>query len=128
MTDARSTGKRRRGGGSRSQRRRDRRNLGKDSGNAAKQAVPDPARQAPPVAGEEHVLDETGHFNVHDAPIDLSHYTVEAWIAFGFFWVLAIDIFREQVTLRTEAGDTRVVSLEKLKDDVARAAGPPADA
>ncbi len=98
MTDARSTGKRRRGGGSRSQRRRDRRKLGKDSGNAAKQAVPDPARQAPPVAGEEHVLDETGHFNVHDAPIDLSHYTVEAWIAFGFFWVLAIDIFYQFFT------------------------------
>jgi TRAP-type transport system small permease protein len=98
MNEARSTGKRRRGGGSRSQRRRDRRNLGKDSGNAAKQAVPDPARQAPPVAGEEHVLDETGHFNVHDAPIDLSHYTVEAWIAFGFFWVLAIDIFYQFFT------------------------------
>jgi cell fate regulator YaaT (PSP1 superfamily) len=34
--------------------------------------------------------------------------------------VLAVDVFRETVTLRTEggAGDTRVVSLEKLKDEV----------
>jgi len=29
--------------------------------------------------------------------------------------VLAVDVFRETVTLRTEGGDTRVVSLEKLK-------------
>jgi len=32
--------------------------------------------------------------------------------------VLAVDIFREQVTLRTEAGDARVVSLEQLKGEV----------
>jgi len=32
--------------------------------------------------------------------------------------VLAVDVFRETVTLRAEAGDTRVVALEKLKDDV----------
>ena len=32
--------------------------------------------------------------------------------------VLAVDVFRETVTLRAESGDTRVVSLEKLKDDV----------
>jgi hypothetical protein len=32
--------------------------------------------------------------------------------------VLAVDIFRETVTLRTEAGDTRVLSLEKLKVEV----------
>jgi len=32
-----------------------------------------------------------------------------------------VDIFRETVTLRAEAaGDTRVVSLEKLKEEVAR--------
>jgi len=36
--------------------------------------------------------------------------------------VLAVDIFRETVTLRAEdvGGDTRVVSLEKLKEEVAR--------
>ncbi len=32
--------------------------------------------------------------------------------------VLAVDIFRETVTLRTDAGDTRVVALEKLKTEV----------
>jgi cell fate regulator YaaT (PSP1 superfamily) len=35
--------------------------------------------------------------------------------------VLAVDLFRETVTLRTEAGETRVVSLEKLKAEVADA-------
>jgi cell fate regulator YaaT (PSP1 superfamily) len=35
--------------------------------------------------------------------------------------VLAVDVFRETVTLRTDEGDTRVVSLEKLKGEVAGA-------
>jgi hypothetical protein len=52
----------------------------------------------PPTAAEEHVLDETGHFNIHDAPIDLSHYSIEAWIAFGVFWLLALDIFYQFFT------------------------------
>jgi TRAP-type C4-dicarboxylate transport system permease small subunit len=52
----------------------------------------------PAGAVEEHVLDETGHFHVHDAPIDLSHYTVEAWIAFAFFWLLATDVFYQFFT------------------------------
>src|ERR1700704_3430359 len=53
----------------------------------------------PPVAPpEEHVLDETGHMHITDAPIDLSHYTFEAWIAFAFFWVLAVDIFYQFFT------------------------------
>lgn len=47
---------------------------------------------------EEHVLDETGHFHATDAPIDLAHYTLEAWIAFGFFWVLAATIFYQFFT------------------------------
>ncbi|HVH08625.1 MAG TPA: regulatory iron-sulfur-containing complex subunit RicT [Gemmatimonadales bacterium] len=38
--------------------------------------------------------------------------------------VLAIDIFRETVTLRLEAGDTRVVALEKLQAEVAALEGP----
>jgi cell fate regulator YaaT (PSP1 superfamily) len=33
--------------------------------------------------------------------------------------VLLVDIFRETVTLRTEGGDTRVLSLETLKTEVA---------
>jgi TRAP-type C4-dicarboxylate transport system permease small subunit len=46
----------------------------------------------------EHVLDETGHFHVEDAAVDLSHYPLEAWIAFGFFWVLALNIFYQFFT------------------------------
>ena len=52
----------------------------------------------PSVIPEEHVLDESGHFHVTDAPIDLSHYTIEAWIAFAFFWVLAATIFYQFFT------------------------------
>ena len=51
-----------------------------------------------PVVADEHVLDESGHFHAHDAPIDLSHYTFEAWIAFGLFWVLAATIFYQFFT------------------------------
>jgi TRAP-type C4-dicarboxylate transport system permease small subunit len=55
---------------------------------------------APPsgVVADEHVVDESGHFHAHDAPVDLSHYTFEAWIAFGFFWVLAATIFYQFFT------------------------------
>lgn len=60
------------------------------------------AEPHPPIApiadGREHVLDESGHFNVHDEPIDLGKYHLEAWIAFGFFWVLAITIFYQFFT------------------------------
>jgi TRAP-type C4-dicarboxylate transport system permease small subunit len=49
-------------------------------------------------AGEEHVLDASGHFHVHDAPIDLGHYAIEAWIAFGFFWLLAANVFYQFFT------------------------------
>ncbi len=43
--------------------------------------------------------------------------------AMGAERVLAVDVFRETVTLRTDAGDTRVVSLEKLKGEVSGADG-----
>jgi TRAP-type C4-dicarboxylate transport system permease small subunit len=49
-------------------------------------------------AEEEHVLDATGHMHVVDAPIDLSHYIFEAWIALAFFWILASDIFYQFFT------------------------------
>jgi len=52
----------------------------------------------PPAAAEEHVLDASGHFNVHDEPIDLSVYSFEAWIAFAFFWVLGVTIFYQFFT------------------------------
>jgi len=41
---------------------------------------------------EQHVLDATGHVHLTDAPIDLSVYSIEAWIAFAFFWVLAFNV------------------------------------
>jgi TRAP-type C4-dicarboxylate transport system permease small subunit len=53
---------------------------------------------APQAEVEEHILDASGHLHVTDAPIDLSHYSIEAWIAFAFFWVLAADIFYQFFT------------------------------
>jgi cell fate regulator YaaT (PSP1 superfamily) len=41
--------------------------------------------------------------------------------AVGAERVLAVDVFRETVTLRTDEGETRVVSLEKLKGEVSGA-------
>ena len=51
-----------------------------------------------PAPEEEHVLDATGHMHVTDAPIDLSRYTLEAWISLGLFWLLALDIFYQFFT------------------------------
>jgi len=51
-----------------------------------------------PGASEEHVLDATGHIHVTDAPIDLSHYSFEAWLSLGIFWILAADIFYQFFT------------------------------
>ena len=50
------------------------------------------------VVADEKVVDESGHFHAHDAPVDLSHYTFEAWIAFAFFWLLAATIFYQFFT------------------------------
>ncbi len=50
------------------------------------------------VNSPEPVLDEDGHFHATDEPIDLSHYPLEAWIAFVIFWVLAADIFYQFFT------------------------------
>ncbi len=47
---------------------------------------------------DEQLLDASGHFHAHDAPIDLKAYSFEAWIAFGFFWLLGADIFYPFVT------------------------------
>ena len=59
----------------------------------------DPHTMTTPAAdGHEHVLDESGHFDVHDEPIDLGKYHLEGWIAFGFFWVLALTVFYQFFT------------------------------
>src|SRR5437763_12188527 len=51
-----------------------------------------------PIVADEQVVDESGHFHARDAPVDLSHYTFEAWIAFVLFWVLAVTIFYQFFT------------------------------
>jgi TRAP-type C4-dicarboxylate transport system permease small subunit len=50
------------------------------------------------VAADEQLVDASGHFHLRDAPVDLSVYSFEAWIAFAFFWVLAADIFYQFFT------------------------------
>jgi TRAP-type transport system small permease protein len=52
----------------------------------------------PGSAPQEHVLDETGHFHVEDKVVDLSHYPFEAWLAFAFFWLLALNVFYQFFT------------------------------
>ncbi len=44
------------------------------------------------------VMDAEGHFHVTDAPIDLSIYRSEDWLAFAFFWALALVIFHQFFT------------------------------
>jgi len=52
------------------------------------------AESKPVLAGgeEDHVLDASGHVHLTDAPIDLSIYSFEAWIAFAFFWLLGFNV------------------------------------
>jgi TRAP-type transport system small permease protein len=47
---------------------------------------------------QDHVLTETGEFDIHDERVDISLYRFEDWIAFGFFWVLALVIFYQFFT------------------------------
>ena len=63
---------------------------------AARDADARPAEGADPPG--EGVLDASGHFHVKDAPIDLRHYSIEAWIAFAFFWLLAANVFYQFFT------------------------------
>jgi len=49
-------------------------------------------------AADDKVLGDDEHFHVTDDPIDLSHYSVEAWAAFAFFWLLALNIFYQFFT------------------------------
>jgi TRAP-type C4-dicarboxylate transport system permease small subunit len=44
------------------------------------------------------VLDAEGHFHAADAPIDLSQYRFEEWLALAFFWLLAGVIFHQFFT------------------------------
>jgi TRAP-type C4-dicarboxylate transport system permease small subunit len=44
------------------------------------------------------ILDEEGHFHVADAPIELSHYLFEDWLALAFFWFLGLCVFYQFFT------------------------------
>ena len=44
------------------------------------------------------VMDAEGHFHITDAPIDISKYRFEDWIALAFFWLLAGVIFHQFFT------------------------------
>jgi TRAP-type transport system small permease protein len=46
----------------------------------------------------EHVLNAAGEFDVHDEPVDISHYRFEDWFSFAIFWVLALVIFYQFFT------------------------------
>lgn len=50
------------------------------------------------VDGLGEVMDADGHFHLTDAPIDLSIYRFEDWIALAFFWALAGVIFHQFFT------------------------------
>jgi TRAP-type transport system small permease protein len=49
-------------------------------------------------ANEAPVIDAEGHFHATDAPIELSHYLVEDWLALGFFWLLGLCVFYQFFT------------------------------
>ena len=50
------------------------------------------------MAEEEKIIDEEGHFHLHDEAIDLSDTIAEGWAALGIFWLLAATVFYQFVT------------------------------
>ena len=50
------------------------------------------------MAEEEKIIDEEGHFRLHDEAIDLSDTIAEGWVALGFFWLLALTVFYQFIT------------------------------
>jgi len=68
---------------------------------------------SPPQPADEHVIDASGHIHLDDAPIDLSIYPFEAWLAFGFFWLCASCVFYQFFTryfLNDSAGWTEEIA------------------
>ena len=57
-------------------------------------------RQPPAAAGaeEDHILGADGEFHARDAPIDLSVYRFEDWLALAFFVTLAATVFTQFFT------------------------------
>ena len=66
--------------------------MDKDSASQGREAAP----SAVDALGA--VMDDEGHFHVTDAPIDLSRYRLEDWIAMAFFWLLAAVVFHQFFT------------------------------
>jgi TRAP-type C4-dicarboxylate transport system permease small subunit len=54
--------------------------------------------QAPSPAPEAPVIGADGHFHATDAPIDLSHYLFEDWVALALFWLLGLNVFYQFFT------------------------------
>ena len=50
------------------------------------------------MAEEEKIIDEEGHFHLHDDAVDLSDTIGEGWAALAFFWLLALTVFYQFVT------------------------------
>lgn len=64
--------------------------------SAGKAGLGDDAPSGIDALGE--VMDAEGHFHLTDAPIDISKYRFEEWIALVFFWGLAGVIFHQFFT------------------------------
>ncbi|MGZ8259289.1 MAG: TRAP transporter small permease [Caldimonas sp.] len=47
---------------------------------------------------EEKIIDDEGHFHVHDEEVDLSDTIAEGWIALGVFWLLGLTVLYQFVT------------------------------
>jgi TRAP-type C4-dicarboxylate transport system permease small subunit len=74
---------------------------------------PPNATGAPEEGREGHVLDATGHVHLSDAPIDLSIYPFEAWVALILFWILGVVVFLQFFTryfLNDSAGWTEEIA------------------
>jgi len=51
-----------------------------------------------PTVPDAKVLGADEHFHIADDPVDLSDYSFEGWIAFVFFWALALNVFYQFFT------------------------------
>jgi TRAP-type C4-dicarboxylate transport system permease small subunit len=47
---------------------------------------------------EEKIIDDEGHFHVHDEEVVLSDTIAEGWVALGIFWLLALTVFYQFIT------------------------------
>ena len=54
--------------------------------------------EAAPASAAERILDDEGHFHVHDAPVELSQYLFEDWLSLAFFWLLGLCVFYQFFT------------------------------